>query len=100
LSVPRALVGEELVLEAGEENRYQLFLEDTLLLEGSVGERASNAEQTLHLKVESLVAPAGTRFNISKANRLAVIKGLQAGLSVAEQGKNTGMLRATFTGTS
>lgn len=100
LSVPRALVGEELVLEAGEENRYQLFLEDTLLLDGVAGEAANNSEQTLHLKVETLVAPSGTRFNITKANRLAVIKGLQAGLSVAEQGKNTGMLRATFTGTS
>src|SRR5690606_29740584 len=100
LTVPRTLVGEELLLVAGEENRYQLFLEDTLLLEGSAGSRASNGEQTLHLKVESLVAPAGTRFTVSKANRLAVIKGLQGGLSVTEQGKNTGMLRATFTGTS
>lgn len=100
LSVPRALVGEQMVLVAGEENHYQLFLEGTLLLEGRAGEHASNSEQTLHLRVETLVAPAGTRFNISKANRLAVIKGLQAGLSVVEQGKNTGMLRATFTGTS
>lgn len=100
LTVPRALVGEELLLVAGVESRYQLFHEDSLLLDGVAGEAASNSEQTLHLKVETLVAPPGTRFNVSKANRLAVIKSLQAGLSVAEQGKNTGMLRATFTGTS
>lgn len=100
LAVPRTLVGEEMVLVAGEQNRYQLFHEDTLLLEGIVGERASNSDNTLYLKVDTLTAPAGTGFNVRKANRLAVIKNLQAALSVAEQGKNTGMLRATFTGTS
>src|SRR5690606_17223369 len=100
LSVPRALVGEELVLKAVYEYRYQHFLEDTLLLDGVAGEAANNSEQTLHLKVDALVAPAGTRFTVSKANRLAVIKSLQESLSVSEQGKNTGMLRIAFTGTS
>lgn len=100
LEVPGSLLGEPLSLVADEAKAYRLLLEGETLLSGTVGDVATGMNGTLRIKVDALVADTGDAFLVTKAGRLAVIKSLQANLSVAEQGKNTGMLRVTYTGTS
>ncbi|MCB1836216.1 MAG: polysaccharide biosynthesis tyrosine autokinase [Alcanivoracaceae bacterium] len=100
LDVPDTLFGQPLSLVADGQQQYRVLHGGDVLLSARVGDSAVGMNGRLRIKVGALVAESGDAFNITKAGRLAVIKSLQDNLSVAEQGKNTGMLRVTYTGTS
>lgn len=69
---------------------------DDFELKGAVGELVEG--HGISIKVDSIDAPAGTTFNISSVTRLKAITDLQQVFSVADQGKDTGILTLTVTG--
>lgn len=95
LSLPPDLVGKPLTLIAGTEGRYQLLgPQGAVLLRGEVGAPAGAGG--IEIFLSELQARPGTRFEVARRDRLAVIAGIQGALQLAEQGKGTGILRATF----
>ncbi|VUC77830.1 polysaccharide biosynthesis tyrosine autokinase [Raoultella terrigena] len=69
---------------------------DSADYKGKVGIVVSNKDLTI--MVDHINAPPGASFTISKITRLQAINNLQKVLSVADQGKDTGMLNLTLTG--
>ena len=66
------------------------------LLNGKVGTLATNNGYSLF--VTQLIGADGATFSVSKISRLNAIQGLQKGLSITEQGKQTGILQLSITG--
>lgn len=79
------------------QGQYQLFDQnDNLVLEGEVGKLATN--QGITLFITQIQAQDGAEFSLSKISRLDAIQNLQNNLSVAERGKQTGILQLSLTG--
>lgn len=79
-----------------DQTHYSLSVEGFDELKGTVGQLIEKDGVTI--KVDSINAPTGARFNISLISRLKAITELQKALSVVDQGKDTGMLSLTLTG--
>ena len=69
---------------------------DDLTINGKVGELID--EEGISLKVNEIDAKPGTQFVIGYVSRLKAITDLQEGLSVVDQGKDTGILTLSLTG--
>jgi len=95
LTVPPQLEDKKLDLRAMDDGHYQLF--DTagrLLLSGAVGQPAQG--NGVAMLVNRLVARSGTRFDVSGSNEVNTIHRFQSGLTVSDDGKDTGVVRITF----
>jgi tyrosine-protein kinase Etk/Wzc len=91
--------GQNLMLTALGDNRYALADADGHpLLQGTVGQSASGNGVTLLVK--QLVARPGTRFKVMRANDLSAIAGFQSGITVTEQGKQTGVIQISLENTN
>src|SRR5690606_37120506 len=97
-AVPEWLLGSEFILEAGEGGAFTLRLDGELVLEGQPGKEVRSADQRIAIRVAELNAEPGTRFQVIKQSRLRVMQPLLADLSVAEKGRNTGILAVSLTG--
>ena len=69
---------------------------DDLTINGKVGELID--EKGISLKIDEMDAKPGTQFVIGYVSRLKAITDLQEGLSVVDQGKDTGILTLSLTG--
>ncbi|MDH3645749.1 MAG: polysaccharide biosynthesis tyrosine autokinase [Gammaproteobacteria bacterium] len=98
LDIPRDLQGQELTLSARSKNEFELLLEENVLLKGKVGEAADGRGTSVF--VAELIARPETRFRLVRHNRLSALGRLKAGLSVAEVGRQTGILELTLDGAS
>ncbi|PSW29352.1 tyrosine-protein kinase [Photobacterium phosphoreum] len=89
--------GYQIVVTNAEQGEYQLNdSEGRKVLTGKIGELAqANGYQ---LFVTDLQATKGAEFSLSKMSRIDAIQNLQKNLSVAEQGKQTGILQLSMTG--
>ncbi|MCZ0777921.1 tyrosine-protein kinase, partial [Klebsiella pneumoniae] len=65
-------------------------------LNGNVGELL--VEDGISLKIDSIDAKPGSIFTISYVSRLKSISELQKSLTVADQGKDTGILTLSLNG--
>ncbi|MFM2596697.1 polysaccharide biosynthesis tyrosine autokinase [Vibrio fortis] len=84
------------ILDA-EQGAYQLIREgDRIILEGKVGQLATADEYSLF--VAGFESSNGFEFSIRKRSRLEAIEWLKYSLSLSEQGKQTGILKLSFTG--
>ncbi|WP_306766921.1 polysaccharide biosynthesis tyrosine autokinase [Halomonas marinisediminis] len=100
------LLGQPLILKAGDDGAYRLTLEGETHRElGSarVGELASFADGAIQLRVAELQAPEGAEFLLIKRTRQQAIRDLASRLSVSEKGggsgrSSTGMLRLALVG--
>ena len=92
-----ALTSDVLTITNSTQGEYSLANRDGReLLNGKVGTLATNNGYSLF--VTQLIGADGARFSVSKISRLNAIQGLQKGLSIAEQGKQTGILQLSMTG--
>ncbi|AJD48541.1 capsular exopolysaccharide family protein [Isoalcanivorax pacificus W11-5] len=98
LAVPEWLLGSTFILEAGEGGSFTLTLDGEPVLEGEPGKEARSADQRIAIRVAELNAEPGTRFEVVKQSRRRVMQQLLANLSVAEKGRNTGILTVSMTG--
>ena len=98
LSVPDYLLNQTLELIARDNNEYEIFLKDQLLLKGKVSQASSSNDGSITIFVAEMHALPGTIFNLTKLSQLNAIKILQSGIQAAEKGKNTGIISLTLEG--
>ncbi|OFS92354.1 tyrosine protein kinase [Stenotrophomonas sp. HMSC10F06] len=96
LELPPSLMAKPLTLIAGNEGgSFSLFDEDdNELVSGRVGQSLSG--NGVKIQVEALRANPGTRFTITQKRRLSVVSELQRDISVAEMGKDSGILKLSY----
>ena len=81
------------------DDTYAVYNEDeTKLVEGKVGQmlKVLYAGDTLQIRVSRMRATVGEEFRINMTNPLIAVRGLAAGLKVAEKGKQTGVIGVSF----
>ena len=86
-----------LTLTAESNGKYRLEGEG-INLQGSVGALVQQAGVTI--KVRELSAPPGTRFRVSQRSQLEAINALSRQFTVTEQGKESGILTLSMTGSN
>lgn len=97
IETSRELEGEELELVAGENGGFTLFGPDgDALVSGTVGEAAEG--DAVSVFIPKLIARPGTRFTLVYHDPLVTLGDLRERLSVAERGKQTGILELSLEG--
>lgn len=102
ISVSRFYVGEidnndetDAIVTVLDSKNYTITGEN-FELKGTVGELVEG--NGVSVKIAEIDAPKGTEFKISSITKLKAISDLQKIFSVADQGKDTGILSLTITG--
>lgn len=100
LEVPAALEGKPLPLLATEAGFELRDSDGQLLVQGEIGTLASfgSGDATGRILVTELQAKPGAAFTVQRNSRLGVIEQLQQNLSIAEQGKQSGVIVVTLQG--
>lgn len=97
LNVPSYLENQPLMLTVLDANRYQLSGKDGgILLTGTVGTAAQGNGVTVVIK--KLLANPGTKYTLVRSNELDAINGFASGLTIAEMGKQTGVVQISRNG--
>ncbi|GKW31500.1 tyrosine-protein kinase [Pectobacterium carotovorum subsp. carotovorum] len=96
LDVPASWQDETLSLEVLPNQQYAVEAGDTMKFTGSVGQLENHNGITL--LVSDIIAEPGTIFRIQKLNQLTAINGLLDNFSVADKGKDTGVLALSLEG--
>lgn len=86
----------DLTLTVTDANHY-LITGPNINLQGTVGELLEKTGQSL--MVSEMDAPVGTKFTIRYLTRLDAINSLEGAFTAVEQGKETGILNLTLSGT-
>ncbi len=90
-------LGHQIVVQDAEQGTYQLVRGDgKVILQGVAGELAEQDDYRLF--VTGIEAESGFAFNIAKINELDAIDELKQNLSIAEKGKQTGIVELSLTG--
>ncbi|MFY0195277.1 polysaccharide biosynthesis tyrosine autokinase [Raoultella planticola] len=84
------------VIVTVKDDRHYIVESDDFSLNGTVGTLLN--ENGISLLINSIDAKPGDKFTVSQLTRLKAITDLQEIFSVADQGKDTGMLELTLTG--
>jgi len=97
LDVGDALVDKPLTLTATESG-FSLANDDGEILSGQVGTLATGTTENgpVAIFVQDLRARPGTEFTVTKNDRISVITAIAQRLSVAERGKDSGILSVSF----
>ncbi|UJR62555.1 tyrosine-protein kinase Wzc [Dickeya zeae] len=96
LSVPDSWLDEKMTLAIGENGTYRFSAGKDADFTGHIGQVAS--QHGFSLLVSSTDAAPGTVFTVRKKNTLTAINDILAELSVADKGKDTGVLQLTLEG--
>ncbi|HEY0973764.1 MAG TPA: polysaccharide biosynthesis tyrosine autokinase [Solimonas sp.] len=97
--IPDVYIGRTFHLRAQQNGAYDLFESDGRpIVSGKVGERIifELGGQPSALFVQSLTARPGTEFDLRYRRRAEVIRSLESRLQVSEQGRQSGILRLSF----
>jgi tyrosine-protein kinase Etk/Wzc len=93
--VPKQSIGKSYIVKAEANKRFKLLTENgEIILQGKVGEEATNGSVTLTIK--TLMARAGTEFMLSRQSRFNTILSLQGGIGASEKGKDSGIINLNF----
>lgn len=96
--LPMGEVKQTYTLQVVDEQHYQLLNEEgDLILSGEVGKLAEQDGYQLMVD-ELLVSDNDVEFSLVKRSRLDAINSLKAGLSIAEKGKQTGIVELSLEG--
>jgi tyrosine-protein kinase Etk/Wzc len=101
-NVPKQFEGALFELTATGAGGYRISLpDDHGYIAGRVGEtvRQQTRFGPFELRVESLAANAGAQFHMVRAPILASVERLQSALSIAEKGKQSGIIGVSMEGT-
>ncbi len=102
LEVPEELEGKRLVLVTGENNAYTLFDHNgNPLGQGVVGTPLAlgDAKSRARILVTQLAAKPGGQFYVVHESKQKVISALQRNLTIAEQGRQSGIISVKLQGT-
>lgn len=90
-------LAHQIVVQDAEQGTYQLVRGDgKVILQGVAGELAEQDDYRLF--VTGMEAESGFAFNIAKITELDAIDELKQNLSIAEKGKQTGIVELSLTG--
>ncbi|MBG0751220.1 MULTISPECIES: tyrosine-protein kinase Wzc [Pectobacterium] len=96
LDVPESWQDETLSLEVLPNQQYAVEAGDTVKFTGTIGQLESH--NGIALLVSDIIAEPGTIFRIQKLNQLTAINDLLDNFSVADKGKDTGVLALSLEG--
>lgn len=96
--VPDELLGEEWMLRVLAPDHLQLWLDDSLVLEGAPGATLTSADGAVELRLLQMDAAPGTEFRIVRLAGWEAVDRLREALVVAERGKESGVLSLTLDG--
>ncbi|WP_312240080.1 tyrosine-protein kinase Wzc [Pantoea sp.] len=96
LEIPRSWDKRNVELEVNGPNSYTITKEGEELFKGQVGKLEQHGDVTL--LVSGIEADEGTSFTVSKLNDLQAINMVLSNLSIADKGKDTGVLGLTYQG--
>jgi tyrosine-protein kinase Etk/Wzc len=99
--VPGELEGSAFQILALGDGKFLLRHEDAgIEVEGRVGTalKVPTRHGELALRIDRLAANPGTQFVLVRSNRLEIIERLQNGLSIAEKGKQSGIIGVSLQG--
>ncbi|UVO09719.1 tyrosine-protein kinase Wzc [Pectobacterium polonicum] len=96
LDVPASWQDETLSLEVLPNQQYAVKAGDSVKFTGSIGQLENH--NGIILLVSDIAASPGTVFRIKKLNQLTAINGLLDNFSVADKGKDTGVLALSLEG--
>jgi tyrosine-protein kinase Etk/Wzc len=100
-NVPESLEGRRFVLTAEGSDGFRLTQDDAGIdIAGRVGEtlKKQTAEGEIELRVDRLAARPGAQFALSRSSVLATVEKLQTQLSIAEKGKQSGIISVVLEG--
>ena len=83
-------------IEFLDEEQFSLRLDGVTILEGRVGEAATDAGGLYRVFIQSKNGPSAGSFSVTRLDRLSAIEELRERLTVAERGKDTGILSVTL----
>lgn len=101
-NVPEELEGKKFSLTIEENDGFSLWEEESgIEIKGRVGETvtAQTEAGTIDLHIDQLAAKPGAQFSLVRMARLETIEKLQDELSIAERGKQSGIIDVTLEGT-
>ena len=101
LDMPASWVGEQLTLIAGNKGQFKLFdIDEQLVAEGEVGkpiDKTIEGESTpFRMFVSILKARPGTHFYVTRQSHKSAMESLMGNMSVAEKGRDIGILSFTM----
>lgn len=97
LEVPAGWLDVQSTLKRTGELDFEIALPDGLVLNGKVGQTASNTTVGFALNISSLTGDIGQSYRIIHRSDLAAIRNLAGALSVTERGRQTGILEIRLT---
>ena len=100
-NVGEQLEGDRFVLTVTDKDQYRLHLADgEEVLIGRVGEIAKklHGEANVELLVDSLSGEPGAQFYLTRAPLLQAVEKLQTALTIAEKGKQSGIIGVSMEG--
>jgi tyrosine-protein kinase Etk/Wzc len=98
MPVGDAMLGSTITLRVVDDAHYELIQDGELLGKGRINQLDSFADGQLNLRVTALKAATGAEFVLRHISRMQAIQNLRSTFSVAEQGKETGILTWSMTG--
>ena len=97
LQVPSAWIGEPLLLTVTGADRFEIALPDGHRLSGEVGTVLVDQARAVSLTIDVIRAAPGREFEVLQVPEPVAVSVLSGTLSVAEQGRQTGILRVSMT---
>ncbi|MEQ9880399.1 tyrosine-protein kinase Wzc [Pectobacterium aroidearum] len=96
LEVPQSWQDETINLHVIDDQNYSIEAGDTVKFNGKVGQIEKHSG--LSLLVSDIKADTGTIFRIRKLNTITAINNILSNLTVADKGKDTGVLSLSYEG--
>lgn len=96
LEIPRTVDQRNVELEVNSPTSYTVSKDGDELFKGQVGRLEQHGDITM--LVSDIKAEEGTSFTVTKLNELQAIKSVLANLTVADKGKDTGVLGLEYLG--
>lgn len=96
LDIPRTIDKRSVELEVNSPTTYTVTKDGDELFKGQVGRLEQHGEITM--LVSGIQAEEGTSFTVTKLNELQAINSVLANLTVADKGKDTGVLGLQYVG--
>ncbi|MFC3087921.1 polysaccharide biosynthesis tyrosine autokinase [Tabrizicola soli] len=100
LEVPPTWIGREIALRLGEAGTFTVTLPDGRELAGQTDVLLTLPEERFALRIGEIDGPPGREFLLGHINDAAAIEALRRRLSVAERGRQTGILELGLTGSN
>ncbi|CAI1767169.1 Tyrosine-protein kinase wzc [Serratia fonticola] len=97
-SVPEQLKDEKFILTVEDNDAYTLSYNGDIVIRGRKGEEIN--EQDIILKVADFKAKVGDSFTIKQHRKIDVINDLLDNLTIADKGKDTGIISLSLLGES